>query len=139
MQDIEKVRQQAVQLVDSCMIATFNTITLDGFPRCVHVIKIANEGINAIYFGTRQNAEKLKHVQTNPKASMTFNTGRNACQLFGSVEVFTDDDTRRKYWVDRALDKFKGGPTDPLYCVVKFSVEKANYAINEFFIRGDIL
>lgn len=47
--------------------------------------------------------------------------------LVGKMEVLTDQETKDKLWQKGDTLFYKGGKTDPDYCVLKFTAEKGRY------------
>ena len=84
---------------------------------------------NEIYFSTNTSSNKVKQFAQNGKACVYFYRRglvkyQGIC-LIGEVEVCTDQPTKDAIW--RAGDSmfYKGGVTDPDYCVLKFKCSRA--------------
>lgn len=138
-ENIDQIRQQAIALVEKSYTLNLSTINEEGFPRPVVILRIANEGLKVIIGSTHLTSDKVKHIRANPKAGVFFIEGSNTCSIIGTVEIFDDEETKKNYWNDYLLNYYPGGPTDPNYCVIKFTSIKANYFINFKSIKNDLL
>ena len=47
--------------------------------------------------------------------------------LSGTMEVLTDQESKKMIWKRGDTLFYKGGVTDPDYCVLKFTAEKGRY------------
>ena len=86
---------------------------------------------NAVYFSTNTSSNKIKHFTGNNKACVYFyNRGRFKYQgvsITGEMEICTDQPTKDMIWKFGDKLFYKQGVTDPDYCVLKFTVKKAEY------------
>lgn len=86
---------------------------------------------NAMYFSTNTSSKKVAQFLANPKACVYFyKRGKIKYQgatVTGTMQVCTDRKTKETIW--RFGDKlfYKQGVTDPDYCVLKFTCERAEY------------
>ena len=71
---MEKIKQQAIGLLDSCEVVTLASIDERGCPRPVVLSKIKMEGIDVIWLSTGTNSEKTKNFIENPKAGLSSKT-----------------------------------------------------------------
>ena len=74
---------------------------------------------------------RVKQFQRNPRASIYFyHKGLiryTGVMLTGTMEVLTDQETKNMIWRKGDTMFYKGGVTDPDYCVLKFIAEKGRY------------
>lgn len=86
---------------------------------------------NDIYFSTNTSSSKVKQFLDNPKACVYFyKRGRFKYQgatITGKMQVCTDQPTKDLIWRFGDSMFYKKGVTDPDYCVLKFTCEKAEY------------
>ncbi|MDE6373754.1 MAG: pyridoxamine 5'-phosphate oxidase family protein [Clostridia bacterium] len=86
---------------------------------------------NQIFFSTNASSNKVKQYSANNKACVYFyKRGKIKYQgvsITGEMQVCTDQATKDKVWRfgDRLF--YKQGVTDPDYCVLKFTCERAEY------------
>ena len=86
---------------------------------------------NDFYFSTNTSSNKIKQYLNDPKACVYFyERGRFKYQgltLKGTMQVCTDDETKREIWRVGDTLFYKKGVTDPDYCVLKFTAVEAEY------------
>lgn len=86
---------------------------------------------NDICFSTNTSSSKVKQFLDNPKACVYFyKRGRFKYQgatITGEMQVCTDQPTKDLIWRFGDSMFYKKGVTDPDYCVLKFTCEKAEY------------
>ncbi len=85
---------------------------------------------NDIYFSTNTSSNKIKQYTSNDKACVYFyKRGKIryvGVSLIGKMEVCTDRETKNAIWHFGDTIYYKKGVTDPDYCVLKFTAEKAH-------------
>ena len=88
-------------------------------------------GVKEFYFSTNTSSMRVKQYLENPNACIYFyHKGLIkyvGVMLKGKMEVLTDQETKNKIW--KKFDKmfYKGGVTDPDYCVLKFTATSGRY------------
>ncbi len=79
----------------------------------------------------RQTSMRVKHYINNPNACIYFyHKGLIkyvGVMLKGKMEVLTDQETKGMTWRKGDTMFYKGGVTDPDYCVLKFTAESGRY------------
>ena len=135
---MEKIKQQAIDLLNKCEVLTLASIDERGCPRPVVLSKIKTEGIDTIWFSTGTSSEKTPDFIKNPKAGVAFYEGHDSVTLTGTIEVVNDVEEKKALWVDWFYEHFPKGVDDPEYCILKFTAEQATYWIGNQFIKGKI-
>ena len=125
MKAIEKfIRKQKVSFVCSVDKAGFPNVKAMVMPR-----KIG--GLKEFYFSTNTSSMRVKQYLDNPNASIYFyHKGLIkyvGVMLVGKMEVLTDQETKNMIWKKGDTLFYKGGVTDPDYCVLKFTAIKGRY------------
>ena len=69
---MEKIKQEAIELLNNCEVATLASIDEQGYPRPIVISKIKTDGIDTIWFSTGTSSEKTKNFIENPKAGVAF-------------------------------------------------------------------
>lgn len=86
---------------------------------------------NDMYFSTNTSSRKIEQYMANEKACVYFyKRGRFKYQgaaVMGKMQVCTDQDTKNRIWRFGDTLFYKKGVTDPDYCVLKFTCERAQY------------
>ena len=90
------------------------------------------QGIKVFLFSTNTSSNKVKFFRENPKASIYFMDRRffRGISLIGTVEVLETSEAKERIWQESDTMYYKGGVTDPDYCVLKFTAIKGRYYSN---------
>ena len=59
--------------------------------------------------------------------SNEYRQARVGVMLVGTMEVLTDQESKNSIWKKGDTMFYKGGVTDPDYCVLRFTAEKGRY------------
>lgn len=123
--------QQTIgNLIDKCSIAYIGYIDESGFPAIRAMLAPRErEGIATFYLTTNTSSKKVKCLRENPKASLYFVDKRffRGVNLVGTVEVSEKAEDKERIWKFGDSRYYKGGVTDPDYCVLKFTAEKGRF------------
>ena len=89
------------------------------------------EGLSFFWFSTNTSSMRVKQYLENPKACVYFcHKGLvryTGVMLKGKMEVLTDPETKEMIWRRGDTMFYRGGVTDPDYCVLRFSAESGRY------------
>ena len=104
----------------------------EGFPAVKAMLKPRERsGLREFWFSTNTSSMRVRQFRENPKASIYFYrkglVKYTGVLLTGTMEVLTDQDTKNRIWRKGDTVFYKGGVTDPDYCVLKFTAEKGRY------------
>ena len=99
-----------------------------GFPNVKAMLKPRKtDGLRQFYFSTNTSSMRVGQYRQNPKASIYFyHKGLiryTGVMLIGKMEVLTDQETKNLIWRRGDTLFYKGGVTDPDYCVLRFTAE----------------
>lgn len=120
-------------LVKKSNTAFISYIDGEGFPVTKAMLKPRErQGIKEFWFSTNTSSNKVKFFRENPKASVYFVDRRffRAVSLTGTVEVLETSEAKERIWQKGDTMYYKGGVTDPDYCVLKFTATKGRYYSN---------
>jgi general stress protein 26 len=108
-----------------CSLALIN---LEGYPTVSTITPAKADGINWITFDTGLGSNKANRINKCDRASVCFNSSDPLYNitLVGTIEILTDEKTKKENWYKGMEDHFKG-PEDPGYCVLKFKTERYNF------------
>lgn len=84
---MEKIKQEAIELLNNCEVLTLASINEQGYPRPIVISKIKTDGIDTIWFSTGTSSEKTKNFIENPKAGVAFFKEGDSVTLTGSQAV----------------------------------------------------
>ena len=130
MRDAEKTIGNMIDKASTSFIAYMDE---DGYPVTKAMLKPRErEGIKTIYFSTNTSSNKVKCLRQNNKASVYFVDRRffRGVSLVGTMEVLESAEAKQRIWQRGDTLYYKGGVTDPDYCVLKFTATKARYYAN---------
>lgn len=107
----------------------------EGFPAVKAMLKPRERsGLREFFFSTNTSSMRVRHFRKNPKAAVYFYrkglVKYTGVLLTGRMEVLTDQETKNRIWRKGDTLYYKGGVTDPDYCVLKFTAERGRYYCN---------
>ena len=118
------IRKQKVAFICSVDEGGFPSVKAMLMPRKI-------EGLTYFYFSTNTSSMRVRQYKNNPNACIYFyHKGLLKCagvMLKGKMEVLTDQETKNMIWRKGDTMFYKGGVTDPDYCVLKFTAESGRY------------
>jgi pyridoxamine 5'-phosphate oxidase len=120
-------------LINKAANAFISYVDGDGFPVAkAMLVPREREGIKTFYFSTNTSSNKVKYLRDNPKCSVYFMDKRffRGASLSGTAEVLEDAESKERIWRTGDIMYYKGGVTDPDYCVLRLTVTKGRYYSN---------
>ena len=103
----------------------------DGFPNIKAMFTPRKIEGNCFYFSTNTSALRTGQYLRNPHASIYFYRKGlikyEGVMLVGKMEVLTDQETKDRLWRKGDSLFYKGGKTDPDYCVLRFTAKTGRY------------
>ena len=117
---------KANQIIKTCDAAYLGVLDENGCPHVSTVSTIKPEDIFTAYFATGLESNKTKRLLRDKRASVCYRAGGNNITLVGEAEILTDQETKSRMWLDWFVHHFPGGETDPNYCVIKFTAQRAS-------------
>ena len=130
MRDAEKT---IGNLIDKQGVAFIGSVNENGFPNIKAMLPPRNRcGIKTFYFTTNTSSVRVSQYRRDPKACVYFCDKRfyRGVMLIGTVEVLTDQESKNAVWRDGDTMYYKGGVTDPDYCVLRFTAESGRFYSN---------
>lgn len=121
------------KLADNSKTAFISYVNKEGFPVTKAMLKPRErQGIKEFWFSTNTSSNKVKFFRENPKASIYFMDRRffRGVSLIGTVEVLETSEAKERIWQKGDTLYYRGGVTDPDYCVLKFTAIKGRYYSN---------
>lgn len=86
---------------------------------------------NVFYFSTNTSSMRVQQFLKNPKASLYFYKRGlfryTGVMLVGTVQVLTDQATKKSIWRHGDTIFYKKGVDDPDYCVLQFTARSCRY------------
>ena len=136
--DGRTLTEKAAALLAQCENVTIASIDANGFPRPVQMSKIKVAGFHEVWMATSARSVKVEDFKHNNKAGLCYDHYGDGVALRGTVEVITDDATRKEMWEDWFIHHFPDGPTDPDYVLLRFLGTEATFWINGEFSHSNI-
>lgn len=121
------------KLADKSKTAFISYVDKEGFPVTKAMLKPRErQGIKEFWFSTNTSSNKVKFFRENPKASIYFMDRRffRGVSLIGTVEVLETSEAKERIWQKGDTLYYRGGVTDPDYCILKFTAIKGRYYSN---------
>ena len=113
-------------------VAFICSVDGEGFPNVKAMLRPRKvTGIKDFYFSTNTSSMRVKQYRDNPSASIYFyHKGLiryEGVMLRGKMEVLTDAASKEMIWRRGDTMFYKGGVTDPDYCVLKFTAQSGRH------------
>lgn len=124
--------EQLENFINKRKISFIGSIDENGFPNIKAMLKPRqHNGLKEFYFSTNTSALRTRQYLRNPHASIYFYRKGlikyEGAMLIGKMEVLTDQETKDKLWRKGDSLFYKGGKTDPDYCVLRFTAKTGRY------------
>ncbi len=122
-------RQDIKKLVKNSRDIIVCSIDDNGFPNAKTMFQLKGEGLHTFWFSTNTSAIRTGQFQKRPEACIYFvdHAGFYGLMLTGSMQVLTDSETKLSFWKDGDEKYYPLGPTDPDYCILRFTADSGNY------------
>ncbi len=124
--------KQLESFMNKRKISFIGSIDENGFPNIKAMLKPRqHNGLKEFYFSTNTSALRTGQYLRDPHASIYFYRKGlikyEGVMLVGKMEVLTDQETKDKLWRKGDTLFYKGGKTDPDYCVLRFTTKTGRY------------
>lgn len=121
-----------IEFIKKQKVAFICSVDGEGFPNVKAMLKPRKiNGLRQFYFSTNTSSMRVKQYMNNPNASIYFyHKGLiryTGVMLIGKMEMLTDQNTKDMIWRKGDTMFYKGGVTDPDYCVLRFNAESGRY------------
>lgn len=127
------INQTIGNLIDNQSTAYVASVDPNGYP-CVKAMFAPRKriGIHTFYFTTNTSSLRVRQFTANPKACVYFSDKRffRGVMLQGRMEILQDPESKTMIWKEGDTLYYKGGVTDPDYCVLKFTAVCGRYYSN---------
>ena len=124
-------REQLLKFIKSRKVAFISSIDKNGFPVMRAMLRPRKIEGDTIWFSTNTSSNKVAEITSNPKSCVYFYRKGlfryTGILLRGTMEVMTDQNTKNMIWKRGDTIFYKGGVTDPDYCVLKFTAQSGRY------------
>lgn len=117
-------------ILDKQSVVYLGTVDADGLPNIKAMLAPRlREGIGTIYLTTNTSSRHAEQLRQNPGACVYFCDRRffRGVMLRGRAEVLEDASLKELIWRPGDERYYALGPTDPDYCVIKFTARDGRY------------
>ena len=93
-----------------------------GKPSVKAMLVSRREG-STFYFDSNNSSQSAARWKENPSACVYFYSGflYRGVLLSGAMEIINDMEVKKRHWKRSMKAVYKGGVTDPDYCILKFT------------------
>ena len=128
-------QKELEKFIDRQNVSFICSVDENNYPNMKAMLKPRKRvGLKEFYFSTNTSSMRVKQFLNNPNASIYFyHKGfikYTGVMLVGKMEVLTDQETKNMIWRKGDTIFYKGGVTDPDYCVLKFTAQSGRYYCN---------
>ena len=124
-------KNELIEFISEQKTAFIASVDGDGYPVIRAMLAPRKIIGNDMFFSTNTSSNKVKQYLEISKACVYFyKRGRFKYQgaaIKGEMQVCTDQPTKDMIWRFGDTLFYKGGVTDPDYCVLKFTCKEAEY------------
>ncbi len=125
-------QKELEKFIDRQSVSFICSVDKNNYPNMKAMLKPRKRvGLKEFYFSTNTSSMRVKQFLNNPNASIYFyHKGfikYTGVMLVGKMEVLTDQETKDMIWRKGDTIFYKGGVTDPDYCVLKFTTQSGRY------------
>ena len=125
------MKEKIMKFIRKRKIALIGSIDENGSPNIKAMLAPRKIEDNTFYFSTNTSSMRVQQYQQNDKACVYFfrkGLLRYVGIMFtGTMEVLTDENTKKEIWRTGDTIFYKKGVTDPDYCVLKFTAKTCRY------------
>jgi pyridoxamine 5'-phosphate oxidase len=125
----QQVKTDIIKLVERSRDAIACSIDENGYPNAKSMFKVKNDGLRYFWFSTNTSAIRTRHWLERPAACIYFVDANDfhGLMLTGKMQVYTDNETKLAFWKQGDEMYYPLGPTDPDYCILRFTADRGNY------------
>lgn len=124
-----QVQDDIKRLVERSRDAIVCSIDENGYPNAKNMFRAKNEGLHTFWFSTNTSAIRTGHWLKRPEACIYFvdAVDFHGLMLTGRMQVCMENAIKQAFWHEGDEKYYPLGPTDPDYCILRFTAEKGNY------------
>ena len=125
----EQIKKNMNLLIKESRDAIVCSIDEYGFPNAKAMFISKCEGIHTFWFSTNVSSDRIQQWSKCPNTCLYLidSSQIHGLILKGMMEIFTDNETKREFWRQGDEQYYTLGPTDPDYCMIRFTANEGNY------------
>lgn len=124
----DEAKEQALALIERSRVCMVGSNGEGGYPQIKAMYKVANDGLETLWFSTNTSSKRVARFLKDPKAAVYFIDTEKTMGLLlnGKMEVLQDHETKARFWFSGAERYYPLGVDDPDYSVLRFIAEDGN-------------
>ena len=122
----ESIRR-AEDLLERAEAVTLAVNGEDGCPRAYVMTKLPGEGIRTLLFLAREGSEKVRALEKDPRACVSYFAPGGSVSLSGAVCLIRESVALRKLWVPELDRIFPMGPESGELVLIRFESRAATF------------
>lgn len=127
-------KEKVFEFIKNQKTALLSSVDCEGYPNTKAMLAPRKFDGNDMFFTTNTSSMRVGQFKDNPKSCVYFyQRGRfnyTGVMLIGKMQVLTGQEIKNEIWRFGDTMFYKGGKTDPDYCVLKFTAEKCRVYTN---------
>jgi general stress protein 26 len=125
----ELVKKDIIRLVNKSRDAIACSIDENGFPNAKSMFVAKKDGLQTFWFSSNVSSARTQQWLKRPNASIYFVDADeiHGLMLTGQMQVCMDEETKGAFWKQGDERYYSLGPTDPDYCIIRFTAVEGNY------------
>lgn len=126
----EDAQNKAAEMIGRLCPFVLATIADDGFPDLRALALGASDNLQTIWFSTSLASKKVAQLRANPYAAVygADHDGFSELRLFGTVEILTDTESKKKVWKDDYVQYWPEGIESSDMAVLKFTTHRGEFS-----------
>lgn len=126
----EDAKNKAAEMIGRLCPLILATIADDGFPDLRALALGANDDLQTIWFSTSIVSKKVTQLRVSPYAAVygADHDGFSELRLFGTVEILTDMESKKKVWKDDYVQYWPEGIESSDMVVLKFTTVRGEFS-----------
>lgn len=125
---MEKINKSIETIIENSASSIISSIDKNGYPNTKAMLPPRmRKGLKEFYFTTNTSSLRVEQYNTCPKACIYFYDGKKyqGVMIIGTMEVLSDEKTRKMIWKAGDEMYYPLGVNDPDYCILKFTSDSA--------------
>lgn len=122
----ESIRR-AEELLERAEVVTLAVNGEDGFPRSYVMTKLPGESIRVFPFLAKEDSEKIRALEQDPRACVSYFAPGGSVSLTGSVQLIRETGALRELWVPELDRIFPAGPESGELVLIRFEPRAATF------------
>lgn len=138
-QKLQSILKHTTQIMQDSETASFAYMDQNQFPHVATRSIMKTEELSTIYISSNTSGSMAQSVAKDSRGSVCFLNENNNITLVGHYHIISDQELKEELWLDWFINHYPEGPTDPEYCVMKFTTESLSVWVNQNILQGNLV